>query len=190
MPTSLSEPSQPQTCTDAEYRSENGICCNKCVPGNVWTRSPSWARRRCHTSSYTDCENRFSKVEFDLCFPGYRLVQECTASGRRSTCMPCPSRQFQETINYSTTCRTCSICKSTVQWSLAQQRRLSRQFSSGWMSICRCPLFFLFPQHQRTMMWFCHVTRPKTPFVAAGTVFTSLSSIQQNTSASDANPAN
>uniref|UniRef100_H3CRH8 Tumor necrosis factor receptor superfamily, member 1a n=1 Tax=Tetraodon nigroviridis TaxID=99883 RepID=H3CRH8_TETNG len=62
-------------CTDAEYRSENGICCNKCVPG-------------------------------------YRLVQECTASGQRSTCMPCPSRQFQETINYSTTCRTCSICKT------------------------------------------------------------------------------
>uniref|UniRef100_H3BYQ5 Tumor necrosis factor receptor superfamily, member 1a n=1 Tax=Tetraodon nigroviridis TaxID=99883 RepID=H3BYQ5_TETNG len=66
------------------------------------------------------------------CVPGYRLVQECTASGQRSTCMPCPSRQFQETINYSTTCRTCSICKT-------QQRRLSRQPCNKTKdTVCRC----------------------------------------------------
>lgn len=135
-----------QTCLDVEYLSENGICCNKCFQGNVWTTSQSHVHWLCHTSCYTNCKNSFSEVKFygdpppHLWFPGFKLAEECTAPGERSKCIPCPTEQYRDTINYARTCRKCKICKSTVQRSLHHQIRFPCLFCSG--SICCLSLFF------------------------------------------------
>lgn len=77
-----------------------------------------------------------------ICFPGYKLAEECTAPGRRSKCIPCPSDQYRDTINFDKNCRKCKSCKSTVQWSLPQQIRFPCLICSGWMTICCLALFF------------------------------------------------
>lgn len=77
-----------------------------------------------------------------LCLPGFRLLEECTARGERSKCMPCLNGQYRDTNNYARTCRKCKICKSTVAWPQGRQIWLSPQFSSGQMSVSCLPLFF------------------------------------------------
>lgn len=47
----------------------------------------------------------------DRCFKGYKLAEECTAPGRRSKCIPCPSDQYRDTINFDKNCRKCKSCK-------------------------------------------------------------------------------
>lgn len=54
--------SEQQACLDVEYRSEKGICCDKCFKGNVWTNSPSHVHWLCDTSYYTNCNSFFVKL--------------------------------------------------------------------------------------------------------------------------------
>lgn len=35
----LLQSSEQPPCPDMDYRSEKGICCNRCFPGNVWSNS-------------------------------------------------------------------------------------------------------------------------------------------------------
>uniref|UniRef100_A0A674MSF6 Tumor necrosis factor receptor superfamily, member 1a n=1 Tax=Takifugu rubripes TaxID=31033 RepID=A0A674MSF6_TAKRU len=45
-----------------------------------------------------------------LCFPGYRLKEECSAPRERSNCTACPYGQYMDTMNYADKCRTCRKC--------------------------------------------------------------------------------
>ncbi|KAJ3597477.1 hypothetical protein NHX12_001000 [Muraenolepis orangiensis] len=45
------------------------------------------------------------------CPPGFKLVADCVAYGKRTSCSPCPSGQYMEHLNYTPNCRNCNRCK-------------------------------------------------------------------------------
>ncbi|KAF7670098.1 hypothetical protein LDENG_00050180 [Lucifuga dentata] len=45
------------------------------------------------------------------CSPGFKLVDECHATGQRSNCTPCPSGEYTDEMNYYPNCRRCKRCK-------------------------------------------------------------------------------
>lgn len=47
------------------------------------------------------------------CSRGFKLFEECHAEGQRSICIPCPSDQYTDKLNYSPTCRSCRVCKES-----------------------------------------------------------------------------
>lgn len=126
-------PTLIEMCLDVEYLSENGICCNKCFPGNVWTNSQSGVKTvLCWFFPW-------------LYFPGYRLAEECNAPLQRSNCTPCPRGQYIDTINYARNCRKCRACTSTVHWFLPHYIWFTCLLYSGWMPLLYLLLFFTFP---------------------------------------------
>lgn len=152
----LLQSSEQQTCLDVEYRSENGICCNKCFPGNVWPNSQSRVHWQCHTSYYTNCKTSFSEVKF-YSDPPHTFVFQVIGLQRsallwvrepnappvsadnteiqRTTLPPAEDAKAAK-VQYSDLYPTKS--DSSVRFAVAE-----RQSSE---SLCS----FLFPQHQRT----------------------------------------
>ncbi|XP_034467019.1 tumor necrosis factor receptor superfamily member 1A [Hippoglossus hippoglossus] len=66
------------------------------------------------------------------CLPGNKLVEVCNATGHRSKCAPCPAGQFMDKINYSTTCRACSVCKAT------KNEKTLKNCEKDQNTICQC----------------------------------------------------
>ncbi|XP_026226391.1 tumor necrosis factor receptor superfamily member 1A [Anabas testudineus] len=66
------------------------------------------------------------------CPPGFKLVEECRASGHRSNCTPCPEKQYNDQINYADNCKSCTRCKAS---------RNEREVSScekNKNTVCQC----------------------------------------------------
>ncbi|XP_070692066.1 tumor necrosis factor receptor superfamily member 1A [Pempheris klunzingeri] len=67
------------------------------------------------------------------CFPGFKLVEKCHATGQRSNCSICPDGQYTDQMNSSPNCRSCRRCKSKkkheIQVSKCEKHR---------NTICRC----------------------------------------------------
>lgn len=184
-----------QTCLDVEYLSENGICCNKCFQGNVWTTSQSHVHWLCHTSCYTNCKNSFSEVKFygdppPPTFDFQVLSLQRSAPLRVREVNASPVSPDNTEIQLTTLAPAESAKSAKVQYSGLYTIKSDSPVCFVVVQSAAFLCSFRFPRHQRTMWRLRNVTGRGTPFAAARMVITSLTSIQKHTNASNAKPVN
>lgn len=186
--------SEQQTCLDVEYLSEKGICCNRCFQGNVWTKSQLHVHWLCDTSYYTNCNSFFFKlnsvVPLEFVFQVISLQRSAPLRVGEVNASPVSMANTRIQLTSLPTAENAKAAK--VQYSGLYPNKSG---SPVWFAVVECQsavllCSFLFPQHQGSKWWFRHVKGPRTPFVAARTVITSICSIRKTTHATDAKPVN
>ncbi|XP_075965059.1 tumor necrosis factor receptor superfamily member 1A isoform X2 [Anarhichas minor] len=65
------------------------------------------------------------------CSPGTRLVKNCNTTGLRSTCSPCPEKQYSDQINFFPNCFSCRQCR-------AKHEEMVTPCEKYKDTVCRC----------------------------------------------------
>lgn len=139
-----------------EYLSENGICCNKCFQGNVWTNSQSHVHWLCQTSYYTNCKSSFSEVKFYgdppiFVFQVFGLQRSAPLLVREVNAPPVPVDNTEIQLTTLSTAEAAEAAK--VQYSglypIVSDSLVCFAVVEHQSAVFLCS--FLFPQHQTTI---------------------------------------